>query len=142
MARRLTTYVYTNFDVAAKYRTAILWHDSDNDQVRYQCGATVTPWHGEMRALGSDGSDGIMVVFDARHKHNQKPNLKSAVMVRSAPETWEGHDCNGRNVRMYPIQRWVFHEMFNAWTVEAEWSLVHSEWIEVIPPPPLRPVPQ
>ena len=101
----------------------------------------MTPWHGEMRALGSDGSEGIVVVFDARHKHNQEPNLKSAVMVRSAPETWVGHDCNGRNVSMYTKQQWALDETLREWIVEAEWSQVQSEWIEVIPPPPLRPAP-
>ena len=139
MSRHLTSYVYINTGVAARYRMGIIWHDSQSNEVVFQCAGKATPWHGEMQVTSARAT--MLVRFDACHDSNREPNLKSVLLLATAPETYEGFDYRARFVQMYPMQQWTWESSMASWARAAEWSSDTREWIQVVDagPPPFTP---
>ena len=131
--RNLIAYRYTNTHLNNRFREGILYHESENNMIVWQCADKVTPWHGELKMENfGPGLDYLMLRFEASYDGSRMPNLHSSVMFRTHPETYEGYDYRGRFVQMYPITKWTYDADSDAWKHYADWTTATHEWVLVV----------
>ena len=139
--RQCICFEYENFGLHGKYRKGLLWTDSSQNEVSWQCADTVTPWHGEIQYH----PDRMVVHFDAKMLERLPriydddgipiivPEPKSAVVMPALDGSWLGHDYQSRMVKMTPLTKWICkdfserspEETFEYW---AKWEMGTLSW--------------
>ena len=121
---------YENFAIKGAYRKGLLWTNSHDSTVRWQCQDTVTEWHGSMEFHPHT----TVVKFDAKQpeRENGIPELKSVVLLTGASGTLVGHDYRGRHVQMTPLAQFKRDAQSGLWTLHAEFSKESCDWVELV----------
>lgn len=127
--RTCTLYAYHNDDVARQFQDGLLYVDSDNGLVQWQCGGAWTSWHGKFKIT----MDQLMVSFDCLDGQRQgPPRLKSTIAFLETSGTYVGFDYKVRRVVISPKAKFIWDADTGAWEQTAEWAPTSLEWMYIV----------
>ena len=123
-ARLLLCFEYENSALNGTHRKGLLWYDSGLNAIQWQCGSTITPFHGRF----FQDADGIEVAFNARTTDTYRPELKATKVVRSGVDgVFYGWDYQARFITLRYLSKW--HEVGNSWSLYGTWSTDFEAWV-------------
>ena len=116
-AEHQVTWEYENFALSGAHRQGLLWTNSLDSTVRWQCEDTVTEWHGSIEFHPHS----TVVKFDTKQpeRENGIPVLKSVVLLMGASGTLVGQDCHGHHIQMTPLAQFKGDSQSGSWTLHA-----------------------
>ena len=127
--RTCTLYAYHNDDVARQFQDGLLYVDSDNGLVQWQCGGAWTSWHGKFKIT----MDQLMVSFDCLAGQREgPPRPKSTIAFLEPSGNYVGFDSKFRRVVISPMAKFSYYADTGAWKQTAEWAPTSLEWMQIV----------
>ena len=127
--RTCTLYAYHNDDVAKQFQDGLLYVDSDNGLVQWQCGESWTSWHGKFTIT----KDQLMVSFDCLAGQRPGPPCpKSTIAFLEPSGNYVGFDSKFRRVVISRMAKFSYDADESAWTQTAEWAPTSLAWMLIV----------
>lgn len=126
--RTCTLYAYHNDAVAKTFQDGLLYVDSADNLVQWQCGESWTSWHGKFNIT----DDQLMVSFDCfAGQREGPPKPKSTMAFLELSGTYVGFDYKQRRVIISPMAKFIYYADTGAWEQTAAWT-PSLGWMQIV----------